>query len=684
MPKENNKMQVDIDTLKKQNVNDLLSIKELYKRIEELGEKISKFKYIDNTLIKKLKKEYERLKEINFDVNLQIKLINDIETINSQIDNKVNKDVIETINSQLGNSIRELKDSKADTVFTNSLQSQINNLVLQEGNPESSSAEILQARGNFSVLNDRFDNIDYKLNDVIEESNVSKKIENITNGYRLSATGIKEVQSGWSIGEITVTSGEKYYLTINVYKVNQPFAAFLNSNNEVISCIKGRNASGWYLEENYPIIIPANCVKMVVSTSSSTINNAFIYKTNGYEIIGLQDVQEKTSEINSIMENDFTELDLEWISNSFWNKNNGSVSVLSNCNRTSIDVAEGEIYIISTTGYGYANPYILLDAGGNKILSYPDVSLSKDTTYENLEVIIPLGCKKLCINSITRTSPLGTVKKKTGVLPKGVGEIKTNIKGFNTDIDFIRNCYEKAIISEQLKNDFAWKEFDKIYITFTFDDSNPDISDIETLFENKNVPCCFATVPIRLNNTTNSGEKVKEVLQRAETNGGEVLAHWQEPLTSESTDQDYYNVYIGAKKTLTQAGFDVNGLIVAGGTNYQTQDWKKGVKLARPYYRYSDLIGQSQNITQYNHQRKFLTTNDKTNKDFIDRAISEGNQWLSFASHGANDNVTIDLLSSLLDYIATKPNVKIVNFKYLYDTFGTTKLEKRLMALENK
>ena len=86
MPKENNKMQVDIDTLKKQNVNDLLSIKELYKRIEELGEKITQIKYIDNTLIKKLKKEYEKLKEIDFDVDLQIKLNNDIETINSKID----------------------------------------------------------------------------------------------------------------------------------------------------------------------------------------------------------------------------------------------------------------------------------------------------------------------------------------------------------------------------------------------------------------------------------------------------------------------------------------------------------------------------------------------------------------------------------------------------------------------
>ena len=112
MPKENNKMQVDIENLFKQNVNDLLSIKELYKRIEELGEKISQIKYIDNTLIKKLKKEYERLKEVNFDVDLQIKLTNDIETINEKLNND-----IETINEKLNNDIETINlqiDSKAN------------------------------------------------------------------------------------------------------------------------------------------------------------------------------------------------------------------------------------------------------------------------------------------------------------------------------------------------------------------------------------------------------------------------------------------------------------------------------------------------------------------------------------------------------------------------------------------
>ena len=96
MPKENNKVninkhEIDIETLKKQNVNDLLSIKELYRRIEELEKKITQIKYIDSTLANKLKKEYEKLKRIILDENLQIKLTNDIETINSQLDTNTNR-----------------------------------------------------------------------------------------------------------------------------------------------------------------------------------------------------------------------------------------------------------------------------------------------------------------------------------------------------------------------------------------------------------------------------------------------------------------------------------------------------------------------------------------------------------------------------------------------------------------
>ena len=109
MSNENNKMQVDIDNLIKQNVNDLSSIKELYRKLKEVEEKILQIKYIDSNLSNKLKKEYENLKKdyeslkkaisedyeslkcIILDENIQAKLANDIKTINSQLDTKVTK-----------------------------------------------------------------------------------------------------------------------------------------------------------------------------------------------------------------------------------------------------------------------------------------------------------------------------------------------------------------------------------------------------------------------------------------------------------------------------------------------------------------------------------------------------------------------------------------------------------------
>ena len=62
MPIDINKHEVDIDILKKQNENDLCSIKELYRKIEELENKIEQIKYIDTALVNKLKKDYEEFK----------------------------------------------------------------------------------------------------------------------------------------------------------------------------------------------------------------------------------------------------------------------------------------------------------------------------------------------------------------------------------------------------------------------------------------------------------------------------------------------------------------------------------------------------------------------------------------------------------------------------------------------
>ena len=124
MSNEINKMQVDIENLFKQNVNDLSAIKELYRKLKEVEKKFLQIKYIDSTLANKLKKEYEKLKKIILDENVQAKLADDIETINIQLDIinsqldaiksqlNANNSELDTINSQL-----DIKANKNE-VFT--------------------------------------------------------------------------------------------------------------------------------------------------------------------------------------------------------------------------------------------------------------------------------------------------------------------------------------------------------------------------------------------------------------------------------------------------------------------------------------------------------------------------------------------------------------------------------------
>ena len=91
MPIDINKHEVDIDTLFKQNELDLCSIKELYRKLEEMEKKISQIKYINNVLVNKLKRDYENLKRIILDENIQVQLTNDINDIKSRLENLENQ-----------------------------------------------------------------------------------------------------------------------------------------------------------------------------------------------------------------------------------------------------------------------------------------------------------------------------------------------------------------------------------------------------------------------------------------------------------------------------------------------------------------------------------------------------------------------------------------------------------------
>ena len=131
MSNENNKVdinkhEIDIDILFKQNVNDLLAIKELYRKLKKVEEKISQIKYIDSTLANKLQKDYEKLKRIIMDENAQAKLAVEIETVNEKLTNG-----IKTINLQLDTVNEKLND---DIETINSQLDTVNNKTKRYGN----------------------------------------------------------------------------------------------------------------------------------------------------------------------------------------------------------------------------------------------------------------------------------------------------------------------------------------------------------------------------------------------------------------------------------------------------------------------------------------------------------------------------------------------------------------------
>ena len=66
-----NSQQIDIENLFKQNANDLSSIKELYRKIDEIEEKIRQKNITDSALNDMFKKEIESLKKLIQSENTQ-------------------------------------------------------------------------------------------------------------------------------------------------------------------------------------------------------------------------------------------------------------------------------------------------------------------------------------------------------------------------------------------------------------------------------------------------------------------------------------------------------------------------------------------------------------------------------------------------------------------------------------
>ena len=250
MTKENNKMQVDIENLFKQNVNDLSSIKELYRKLKEVEEKILQIKYIDSALTKKLKKEYEKLKKIILDENIQIELNNKIES-KANITDVFNNSFLTETNFTTDKDKIILKKNKYNVNVSDYRNGYIENLCSVDGN--NSVLEIKNGSGRFIKAYGRYDNIKAMYTEDITFGDnfiIVDNVENFNIGdnviLRLGDNPYDNIETKKSLhAKIINIENNKIYLSVNI-PVNLDVSSVNNVNNKSIYKLYANNNNKSY------------------------------------------------------------------------------------------------------------------------------------------------------------------------------------------------------------------------------------------------------------------------------------------------------------------------------------------------------------------------------------------------------------------------------------------------------
>ena len=288
-----NKHEIDIETLKKQNVNDLLSIKELYYKLKEEDEKILQIKYIDTSLAHKLKKEYEKLKSVILDENVQAKLYNDIVSIetllnektsqiNSQLDIKESQ--IDAINSHLDKKTNQIEtinlqlNRKASQTDLEAQKARIDNFTSLAEGSTTGDAELIDAR--IGIDGTTYNNAGTAIREQIKkrtafvnEVEQYLKEENRRNGYYYNRNATNE--NGYTSGnstsiypKIPIRKGVTYhykniyaYFSIVIYEDNTRFILSDTTNTRVSGSFKA--------EKNGYILITTNNIASGISAMFS-------------------------------------------------------------------------------------------------------------------------------------------------------------------------------------------------------------------------------------------------------------------------------------------------------------------------------------------------------------------------------------------------------------------------------
>lgn len=289
-----------------------------------------------------------------------------------------------------------------------------------------------------------------------------------------------------------------------------------------------------------------------------------------------------------------------------------------------------------------------------------------------------------------------TLKDYNLIVPKGA--TKMHLSFFkNQEYRVDRVCHVKGVNLEQLDVEWyeqqceeklkenqklSWKNttkkpLDKAYITFVLDDCRPDMDEVADLFEEYNIPLCIAAITEHFYYPASKGEESRlQVCRRVVKNGGEILAHDGVALTQELLEDfpTKYKHFYKDKKYLEAYGFDVQGIILAGGEG-QVVGSQESDAWIRTHFDYSDLYGVEEKGEPYYHKRVWMINCKDNYQEIIQEAV-ENKQWVSFFFHEFAE-VDKEKISEILQYVSDIPREKleITNYKTIYQKFYQDKQE---------
>ena len=366
---------------------------------------------------------------------------------------------------------------------------------------------------------------------------------------------------------------------------------------------------------------------------------------------------------------------------------------------TAIPVSEGEKYYISASGNNHDYAAAWYSLNGTKVST-----IQESGTVEHTLITVPSGIDTLHLNCVLSALSSGIAIAKVVTLSKAEVEYLLNVvpqlEASEAELvertqiidaqEYDIKQMERRLIASNKANDFVWGAFDKAYFVFVIDDCNGYLPVYADLFASLGQPLSSATIADKLNIVnksvqTGNTRTHKAILQEMVANGGEVLAHYNASPTDDTSDAEWLTYTRDVKKTLEDNGFECRGIIRANSTLIGSV---KGEKYCQRYFEYSDGLGSS---TQYDLQRKFFMASDMQTLDsvkaYIDNCCTKKGIF-PFCFHGDRTDeamVTVDNMTEIVNYIISKGTdvCECTTYANVFDTFGSSVIEQRLLALEN-